>query len=119
LGLILVAHRVSPVLDSKEQLQELKRPSKNRRPGKNREAGLGDARTGDLSFAPGEQGKIKMSFSEKLVDGLAVSILFLGFVTGVIAKPMNKSPHETTPAAHSLMVHAQQNQDARRAVFHS
>ena len=42
-----------------------------------------------------------MSFSEKLVDGLAVSILFLGFVTGVIAKPMNKSPHERTLTAHS------------------
>lgn len=60
-----------------------------------------------------------MSFSEKLVDGLAVSILFLGFVTGVIAKPMNKSPHEITLTAHSLAAPSQQNQDARRAILHS
>ena len=60
-----------------------------------------------------------MSFSEKLVDALAVSILLLGFVTGVIANPVNKSPHETTLTAHSLLAHPQQNQDARRAILHS
>jgi hypothetical protein len=60
-----------------------------------------------------------MSFSEKIVDGLAVSILVLGFVTGVIAKPMNKSLHETTLTAHFLAAASQQNQDARRAVLHS
>ncbi len=65
-----------------------------------------------------EQGKIeKMSFSEKLVDALAVSILLLGFVTGVIAHPMNRSPHETTLTAHSVV--AQHNWDARRALLHS
>jgi hypothetical protein len=82
--------------------------------------GTRDAGFGALPCSSREQGKIKkMSFSEKLVDGLAVSILFLGFVTGVIAKPANKSPHEAILVAHASAAPSQQNQDARRAALHS
>jgi hypothetical protein len=109
-GLILVAG----ALDDEEQLQEF------RNTGQRLRGRIGQRTIGALPFASQEQGKTKnMSFSEKLVDGLAVSILLLGFVTGVIAKPMNKSPHEITLAAHSLAAPSQQNQDARRAVLHS
>ena len=59
-----------------------------------------------------------MSRSEKLVDGLAVTFLFLGFVTGVIAKPINKSPHQTEVTTHSV-AHMQQNQEARRSLSHA
>ncbi|MBV9433187.1 MAG: hypothetical protein JO137_15305 [Hyphomicrobiales bacterium] len=61
----------------------------------------------------------KMSFSEKLVDGFAIVVLFVGLATVVIAKPMNKSPHETTPTAHSVAAPSHQNQAERRAVSHS
>jgi hypothetical protein len=109
-GLILVAG----ALDDEEQLQEF------RNTGQRPRGRIGRRTIGALPFASQEQSKTKnMSFSEKLVDGLAVSILLLGFVTGVIAKPMNKSPHEITLAAHSLAAPSQQNQDARRAVLHS
>ncbi|MBV9111851.1 MAG: hypothetical protein JOY67_03415 [Hyphomicrobiales bacterium] len=59
-----------------------------------------------------------MSLSEKLVDGIAVTFLFLGFISGVIAEPMNKSPHETTVTTHPMAAHSQSNQDARRAASH-
>ncbi|MBV9754554.1 MAG: hypothetical protein JO188_18690 [Hyphomicrobiales bacterium] len=64
------------------------------------------------------QGFIEMSRSEKFVDGLAVTFLFLGFVTGVIAKPMNKSPHQTEVTTHAAAP-IQQNQETRRSLSHA
>ncbi|MBV9567338.1 MAG: hypothetical protein JO172_04310 [Hyphomicrobiales bacterium] len=60
-----------------------------------------------------------MSLSEKLVDGLAVTFVFLGFISGVIAEPINKAPHATTVTTHPMTAHSQSNQDARRAISHA
>ena len=112
MGLIPVAG--ARALDDEEQLQEFKR----HRAKTARQNWATQNWRSALCVLKARQDQ-KMSFSEKLVDGLAVSILFLGFVTGVIAKPMNKSPHEITLNAHSLAAPSQQNQDARRAILHS
>jgi hypothetical protein len=60
-----------------------------------------------------------MSRSEKLVDGLAVALLLLGLGSGVLAKPMNKSPHETELTTSHVAAQPQSNQEARRPLSHA
>lgn len=47
-----------------------------------------------------QAGKTSMSRSEKIVTGLAATVLVVGFATGVFVKSVNISMHESTLSAH-------------------
>jgi hypothetical protein len=49
---------------------------------------------------PAKMTNTKVTFSEKIVTGLAVAVLLAAFATGVFAKPMNMSPHGSGSVAH-------------------
>ncbi|SEE11525.1 hypothetical protein SAMN05444161_4889 [Rhizobiales bacterium GAS191] len=49
----------------------------------------------------------KMPRSEKIVAGLAVSVLVAGFASGVFARPTDMSPHGSSPVTHVSASQAQ------------